>query len=103
AAMRTFGFPDGVIPDGFGIPFYFYTEFMKHNNLYVEAEQMLSDPAFQSDRNVRDEKLKDFRKRIKDASMPAWMLDAMTIMQQSFPQGTSIRCRSSTNNEDLPN
>ena len=26
ATMRTFGFPEGTIPDGFGIPFYYYHE-----------------------------------------------------------------------------
>jgi hypothetical protein len=35
--------------------------------------------------------------------MPIWMLNELNALQQSFPQGTSIRCRSSTNNEDLPN
>lgn len=103
ATMHTFGFPEGVIPDGYGIPFYYYVEFMKHNDLYREAEQMMANPAFQSDRNVRDDKLKDFRKKIKDASMPSWMLNNLTTLQQSFPPGTPIRCRSSTNNEDLPN
>ena len=31
------------------------------------------------------------------------MHDALDELQKSFPAGTSIRCRSSTNNEDLPN
>jgi hypothetical protein len=30
------------------------------------------------------------------------MMDALDQMQKSFPAGTSLRCRSSTNNEDLP-
>ncbi|MGB0424404.1 MAG: hypothetical protein ACPGED_08775, partial [Flavobacteriales bacterium] len=34
ATMRSFGFPDGTIPDGVGIPFYFYDEFMSYNNFY---------------------------------------------------------------------
>jgi phosphoenolpyruvate synthase/pyruvate phosphate dikinase len=34
--------------------------------------------------------------------MPQWMVDALTELQNAFPEGTSIRCRSSTNNEDLP-
>jgi len=46
--------------------------------------------------------LKDFRKKIKDAEMPNWMLDELAAMHAAFPLGTSIRCRSSTNNEDLP-
>ena len=32
ATMRSFGFPEGTIPDGFGIPFYFYDEFMQYND-----------------------------------------------------------------------
>ncbi len=34
STMRTFVFPIGTIPDDFGIPFYFYDEFMQFNNFY---------------------------------------------------------------------
>jgi hypothetical protein len=51
---------------------------------------------------VRDARLEELRDDIEDAPMPAWMLDRLSAMQNSFPEGTSIRCRSSTNNEDLP-
>ena len=34
--------------------------------------------------------------------MPSWMMDELGRVQASFPAGSSIRCRSSTNNEDLP-
>jgi hypothetical protein len=34
--------------------------------------------------------------------MPDWMTAALDDLSRQFPQGTSIRCRSSTNNEDLP-
>lgn len=102
ATMRTFGFPEGVIPDGFGIPFYFYQEFMKANNLFEVVEEMLEDEDFLNDRILREEMLADFRKRIKKSEIPNWMNKALTRMQKSFPEGTSIRCRSSTNNEDLP-
>jgi hypothetical protein len=102
ATMRTFGFPEGTIPNGFGVPFYFYQEFMKHNNFFEEIETIINEPDFQSDRLIRDEKLEEFRKKIKAADMPTWMLDKLAEMHASFPTGTSIRCRSSTNNEDLP-
>ena len=46
--------------------------------------------------------LTEFRKVIKAGDMPHWMWDALADLQASFPEGTSIRCRSSTNNEDLP-
>lgn len=102
ATMRTFGFEDGTIPDGFGVPFYFYQEFMKHNGFFDEIEILLKDPDFIADRDVRDEKLKELREKIEQGTMPTWMSKALQEMQQSFPYSTSIRCRSSTNNEDLP-
>ena len=102
ATMRSFGFPEGTIPDGFGIPFYFYDEFMKFNGFYDKAETMITDPTFLTDLEARIDMLKDFRKEIKDADMPQWMLDELQAMHDSFPEGTSVRCRSSTNNEDLP-
>ncbi len=102
AVMRTFGFQEETIPDGFGVPFYFYQEFMKYNSFFEEVESMISDLDFQSDRAVRNDRLKDFRKKIREAALPNWMLQELDNMHQSFPQGTSIRCRSSTNNEDLP-
>ncbi|WP_343636041.1 PEP/pyruvate-binding domain-containing protein [Fluviicola sp.] len=102
ATMRTFGFPEGTIPDGFGVPFYFYQEFMKYNGFFDEITSMMQDSSFMADRNVRDTRLETLRDAIEDANMPAWMMDSLTIMQNSFPSGTSIRSRSSTNNEDLP-
>lgn len=102
ATMRTFGFPEGTIPNGFGIPFYFYDEFMKFNNFYEEVDAMINNPAFINDINFREERLSTFRDDIEDAPMPDWMMDALQEMHQSFPVGTKVRCRSSTNNEDLP-
>lgn len=102
ATMRKFGFPEGTIPDGFGIPFYFYQEFMKHNDLFVYVEEMLDDPTFYSDRTFRLNKLNVLRERIENGLMPNWMISSLSDLQESFPEGTSIRCRSSTNNEDLP-
>ena len=102
ATMRSFGFPEGTIPDGFGIPFYYYHEFMQFNNFYEEAQVLMDNPVFQNDLNFRIERLKDFRRDIKDAPMPQWMLDDLQTMHDDFPEGTAVRCRSSTNNEDLP-
>ncbi|MFB0925186.1 MAG: PEP/pyruvate-binding domain-containing protein, partial [Vicingaceae bacterium] len=72
------------------------------NNFYQEADVMMNNPTFISDINFRTERLKDFRKDIKDAPMPQWMMDELQIMHDGFPVGTAVRCRSSTNNEDLP-
>lgn len=102
ATMRTFGFPDGTIPDGFGIPFYFYDEFMKHNDFYSHVEALLATPEFQTNIDLQETMLVEFRKTIRSAEMPDWMLGALSDLQNTFPEGISIRCRSSTNNEDLP-
>ena len=102
ATLRTFGFPDGTVPDGFGIPFYFYDEFMKHNDFYDDLEGVRKDTAFLSEHDTKEAELKRFRAEIKKGEMPTWMMDALSELQNSFPEGTSLRCRSSTNNEDLP-
>ena len=103
AVLRTLGFPEGTIPDGFAIPFYFYDEFMKHNDFYTRIETMLADADFQEDFDTQDEELKDLRDAIEDGETPAWILTALADMNTGFPEGTTNRkYRSSTNNEDLP-
>ena len=102
ATLRTFGFPEGTVPNGFGIPFYFYDEFMKHNGFYEKIESLLRDPVFQREQDTKEAELKKFRAEIKKGEMPTWMMDALSDLQNAFPEGTSLRCRSSTNNEDLP-
>ena len=102
ATLRTFGFDEGIIPDGFGLPFYYYDEFMKHNGFYAQAEEMLNGAEFWADTDYRDQSLAAFRDVIEEGTMPEWMMADLADLQMSFPEGTSIRCRSSTNNEDLP-
>ena len=102
ATLRTFGFPDGTVPNGFGVPFHFYDEFMKHNDFYAKIEALLDDPAFQNDYDTKADELKKVRDEIKKGEMPNWMMDTLSNLQNAFREGTSLRCRSSTNNEDLP-
>ena len=102
STMRTFEFPNGTIPDGFGVPFYYYDEFMQFNNFYEEVQTMIDNPSFQNDINFRVNRLEMLRTAIKDAPMPQWMLDDLQAMHDGFPEGTAVRVRSSTNNEDLP-
>ena len=102
ATLRTFGFPEETVPNGFGIPFYFYDEFMKHNGFYAKIEVLLKDSAFQNNYDAREIGLKKLSDEIQKGKMPVWMMDALSELQDTFPKGTSLRCRSSTNNEDLP-
>ena len=78
--MRTFDLPSGTIPDGFGIPFYYYDQFMQFNNFYQEAQVMIDNPSFQTDLNFRIDRLRDFRRAIKDAPMPGTLGALITIV-----------------------
>ena len=127
AVLGTLGFPAGTVPTGFAIPFYFYDRFMNETALgqetvlgkgsapaaekitltadtkLIEAVQaMLAHPKFQTDFDIQDEMLDDLRDAIKDAESPQWIKDALTKMHATYPDGQSLRYRSSTNNEDLP-
>ena len=57
---------------------------------------------FQTDFEIQDDMLDDLRDAIKDAETPEWIIDALTAMHATYPEGQSLRYRSSTNNEDLP-
>ncbi len=102
AVLGTLDFPEGTVPDGFAVPFYFYDEFMKANGFYDDIEEMLADPDFQSDYDTQNSKLKKLRKKIKKGETPEWVIEALTAMHATYPEGQSLRYRSSTNNEDLP-
>ena len=102
AVLGTLDFPAGTVPDGFAVPFYFYDEFMKANDLYDDIATMLADTDFQTDFDTQEKELKKLRKKIKKGETPDWIITALEEMHGEFPEGTSLRYRSSTNNEDLP-
>ncbi len=102
AVLGTLGFPEGSVPDGFAIPFSFYDEFMRANEFYDDVREMLADLDFQADFDIQDDRLDELRDDIKDAPTPQRILDALTAMHATYPEGQSLRYRSSTNNEDLP-
>ncbi len=85
-----------------GRSFSFYDEFMTANGLYDRVADLLADGRFRSDPDYQDEQLAELREAIEDADMPAALSRRLTDVQDAFGAGTSIRCRSSTNNEDLP-
>ena len=106
AELGKLGFPDGTVPNGFAIPFYFYDQFMEHNGFYARVEAMLEDPEFRADLDVQREMLAALRGDIEDADTPAWIIAAIQEMNTQFDarfgEGLNRRYRSSTNNEDLP-
>ena len=102
ATMRDFGWAEGTVPNGFAIPFYFYDQFMQHNGFYQYVRQLLADPEFQQQTKKQKSELKKLRKKMRKGEIPAWMMTALNDLYPSFPAETRLRCRSSTNNEDLP-
>ena len=127
ATLRTFGFPSRRVPDGFAIPFYFYDRYMTETTLGEETilgqisapdsekitfpaettlaeavTAMLAHGRFQSDFDIQVKMLDDLRDAIKDSTTPQWLIDALTTMHATYPEGQSLRYRSSTNNGDLP-
>ena len=104
AVLKSLSYPSpkASFPDGFAVPFHFYHEFMKANGFYQDIKEMLADPEFQADFEVQEAKLKKLRKKIKKGDTPGWIETALVAMHAAYPEGTSLRYRSSTNNEDLP-
>ena len=102
ATLGTLGLRDGLTPSGYAVPFAFYDAFMQYNGFYDMASTMIGTHDFKQNAATREQSLDRFRKAIKKGSMPDWILEALTDVQRRFPTGVSIRCRSSTNNEDLP-
>ncbi len=91
----------GAAPDGYAIPFALYDAFMTANGLYDTAQEIIDDPGLATDSAKREEALDKLRKRVKKADLPSDIAAAITELQQRFEPGLGIRCRSSTNNEDL--
>ena len=87
AVLGTLDFPEGTVPDGFAVPFYFYDEFMKHNGLYDDVREMLADSDFQTDYDTKADKLKDLRKKIKKAETPEWIDDGADRDARGVPGG----------------
>jgi pyruvate, water dikinase len=94
--------PAEHVPDGFVVPFWFYHRYMQANGFYALAATMLADPLFKTDPIRQQEALAAFRKTLKRGTLPQEMVPAFEALHRSFPEGTRLRCRSSTNNEDLP-
>ena len=102
AVLRAMALAEVEVPDGHAVPFHYYDAFMTHNGFHADVDALLADAGFRGSIAVRDAELKKLRRRIRNGAVPAWMETSLEALRASFPAGTSIRCRSSTNNEDLP-
>ena len=98
----TWCLPAHSVPEGYAIPFYYYNEFMEFNKLYSTIDSLISQDIFNQSIEAREQILGEVRSRIRYGKCPGWMADSLSVMALKFEPYVSLRCRSSTNNEDLP-
>lgn len=94
--------PAGLSPDGYAVPFSFYDAFMRENGFYDYAQVMMQEPLFKTDPAFREARLTEFRALLRDGTVSTAARGFLSTVQAAFPAGIPVRCRSSTNNEDLP-
>ncbi len=95
--------PSIVVPPGFTIPFYYYDEFIKRNNLDDTIFGLLNDQKFVHDPAYRREQLVLLRQKIENAEFdPALRQKVLQKVAQEYA-GKGLFVRSSSNSEDLPN
>ncbi len=85
----------------FGIPVYYYVQFMEQNGFYDRVNTLLADPEFLGKPEVRDAALAKLRADIAQAPIDAGFQALLRAkLDADFP-GLTLRFRSSTNAEDL--
>ena len=95
--------PGIVVPGGFTIPFYYYDEFIKRNQLDDTIFGLLNDQKFVHDPAYRREQLVVLRLKIESAEFdPELRQKVLQRVAQEYA-GKGLFVRSSSNSEDLPN
>jgi rifampicin phosphotransferase len=95
--------PGIVVPNGFTIPFSYYDEFIKNNNLDDAIAALLNDQKFVHDPSYRREKLVKLRQTIETAEFDPELREKVLQKVASEYAGKGLFVRSSSNSEDLPN
>jgi len=95
--------PGIVVPNGFTIPFYYYDEFLRANNLDDAIFTLLNDQKFVHDPAYRREKLVKLRESIKQAQFDDKLRAQILLRVKLEFAEKGLFVRSSSNSEDLPN
>lgn len=102
---------EDIVREGLGIPFFYYKQFIQTNHwdaqttLEGHMQALVADPRMRSDRDFLVAELKKLQERMIADDMtvnPQLVAEVETRLNQMHP-GMSMRFRSSTNSEDLPN
>ena len=95
--------PGIIVPNGFTIPFSYYDDFIKRNNLDDAIFGLLNDQKFVHDPAYRREQLVLLRKKIEAAEFdPELRKEVLQKVAREYA-GKGLFVRSSSNSEDLPN
>ena len=95
--------PGIVVPNGFTIPFSYYDEFIKHNQLDDVIFGLLNDQKFVHDPAYRREKLVKLRQTMETAEFNPELREKVLQKVAREYAGKGLFVRSSSNSEDLPN
>jgi rifampicin phosphotransferase len=92
-----------VVPNGFTVPFHYYDEFIRDNQLDDVIFGLLNDQKFVHDPAYRREKLVQLRRQMETAEFnPALREKVLAKVAREYA-GKGLFVRSSSNSEDLPN
>ena len=95
--------PSVTVPDGFGVPFYYYDQFIKENKLEDPIYEMMGDQKFVHDPAYRRERLTEMRARIQAGKVSDGLRAEVLRRLKTEYAGKGVFVRSSSNSEDLPN
>ncbi len=92
-----------IIPDGFAVPFHWYDEFMRRNDLNKIIEANMDNNDFVHNPRVRRQKLEEFRAAIQNGKFDDGLRAAIIAKWKGQLRSKPVFVRSSSNSEDLPN
>jgi hypothetical protein len=95
--------PGITVPNGFTVPFYYYDQFIKENNLEEPIYEMMNDQRFVHDPPYRRERLTAMRERIQQGKVNEDLRAEVLRRLKAEYAGKGVFVRSSSNSEDLPN
>ncbi len=92
-----------TVPAGFGIPVFYYDQFVKENKLDEAIAEMMNDQRFVHDPAYRRERLAEMRARIQKGAVNDKLRAEIVRLVRAEFAGKGLFVRSSSNVEDLPN
>jgi hypothetical protein len=93
------GLPIPIQP-GFGIPMYYYNQFMEDNGFWLRIEELMESPEW-GDPAKRAELLEAFKVEMREAPIRPELVELIKVKAAEVFPGENARFRSSTNSEDL--